>query len=95
MVDTYEICKEINKKYGHPAVPKGYTGQLKVGCKVFQDFGDKIFHKNGVWYFLGDKDTYKLKYVGDSNPYWPAYQYNRFSISLIQQGLIPEDYFNG
>ena len=95
MVDTYKICKKINKKYKCHPVPRGYTEQLEVGCKVHQDFGDKIFHKNGVWCFLGDKDTYMLKYVGDISPYWPAYQYNTFSITLIQQGLIPKDYLNG
>ncbi|TAN82744.1 MAG: hypothetical protein EYR95_18610 [Phormidium sp. SL48-SHIP] len=95
MIDTYEICKEINKKYGRPAVPKDYTGQFEVGCRVYQEYGDRIYFKGGNWYFHGDEEIYVLGYIGNTNPYWPAYQYNSFAVTLIKQGLVPEDYLNG
>jgi len=83
---SFEFCKSINKRYGCPPIPDKYAGQLEVGCRVWEKYGNKIYNEGDTWWF---DDQYAVELSGFKfHKYWPAYCYHIFSCILLKEGLI-------
>lgn len=75
-IDTYEVCKDINKSFGCPPVPPKYAKALHYGCRswVDYDFKNRLKNLGSDWYLDG---TFVMGLTGDRWPAsWPAYTIN-------------------